>query len=233
MSTTTPVEAPLAIRPAPIDRTELAALNRRFETAPASDVVAWAHRRFGSRLCMTASFADTTLIDVAVGVAPDIPVVFCDTGLHFAETYETMRRAQARYRLDLVVLRPADESTDLWTAGTDACCGRRKVEPLDRHLRLHADAWMSGLRRADSAGRAATPIVEIDRRGLVKINPIATWTDDQTEAYVAEGDVIVNPLVALGYPSIGCWPCTDPVLEGDSRAGRWAGLTKTECGLHV
>lgn len=227
-----PGEVGLTIRPAPIGDAELATLNRRFETATAGEIVAWAHERFGSRLCLTASFADTTLIDVAVGVAPDIEVVFCDTGLHFAETYETLRRAQVRYQLDLTVLRPADEATDRWTAGVDACCGRRKVEPLDRHLRTHADAWLSGLRRADSPERAATPIVEIDRRGLVKINPIATWSDEQADAYVAERGVLVNPLVAQGYLSVGCWPCTEPVLGGDTRSGRWAGFAKTECGLH-
>lgn len=233
MSTETAVE----IRPHPttvrLDPDEIAALNRCLESAPADEIVGWAAERFGRRLCMTASFADTTLIDVAVDVAPDIEVVFCDTGLHFAETYETLRRAQVRYGLHLTVLRADDESVDLWGSGIDACCERRKVEPLDRHLRRYADAWMSGLRRADSPERAGTPIVDIDRRGLVKVNPIATWSDEQTAEYMAARDVLVNPLVAQGYPSIGCWPCTEPALAGDGRAGRWAGLGKTECGLHV
>ncbi len=109
----------------------------------------------------------------------------------------------------------------------------RKVAQLEAAL-VGKEAWMSGLRRDDSPERAATPIVERDRRGLVKINPIATWTDDDVALYIALHDVPVNPLVAKGYPSVGCWPCTQAVAEGDDkRAGRWAGTGKSECGLHL
>jgi phosphoadenosine phosphosulfate reductase len=212
---------------------DLDELNRRFETAPATDIVAWATQTYGARLCLTTSFTDTLLIDLATGVAPDVEVVFCDTGFHFPDTYDTLRRAQVRYGLNLTVLRPADDRLAVWADGPDVCCGLRKVEPLDRHLRSSRDAWMSGLRRADSAERAATPIVHLDRRGLVKVNPIATWTDADVEAYLADHDIIVNPLVSQGYPSIGCWPCTVPSTGDDARSGRWAGLAKSECGLHV
>ena len=216
-------------RPA-FDRHAIDALNRRFESASPADIVRWAVGQFGGRLWLSASFADTLLIDIATGIEPDVDVVFLDTGFHFAETLATVRRAMDRYSLALTVLRPDHDAVDVWAAGAERCCAGRKTEPLDRHLRLHADAWLPGLRRADSPGRAATPIVEIDRRGLVKINPLATMTDAAVDRYMADHDIIVNPLAFEGYASIGCWPCTEPSHDG--RAGRWTGSAKTECGLH-
>jgi len=212
---------------------DLDLIARRLDGAPATDIVAWAVETFGSRLCVTASMADAVVIDLATKVDPDIEVVFLDTGFHFAETIQTLRTAQARYGLNLRVERPAASATDLFAVGTDGCCAVRKVALLDRAL-ADFDAWMTGLRRADSAERTVTPIVSRDRRGLVKIAPIATWSDDDVARYIAEHDVVVNPLLSQGYPSIGCWPCTEQVLDGDDlRAGRWAGSTKTECGLHL
>jgi phosphoadenosine phosphosulfate reductase len=114
----------------------------------------------------------------------------------------------------------------------DACCAARKVKPLEDVLRRKA-AWMSGLRRAESPERADAPIVARDRRGLVKVNPLATWSDLDTSGYVADHDIVMNPLLEQGFPSIGCWPCTRAVAPGeDLRAGRWTGFSKTECGLH-
>jgi phosphoadenosine phosphosulfate reductase len=230
----TSVETPVQLtQTAPLGRRELADLNDRFEHADPREIIGWAADRFGSRLVMTASFADTLLIDLATSVFPDIEVVFLDTGFHFAETLETVRRAMARYSLNLHVVRPEADAADVWRDGSDACCAARKVAPLERTLLGRADAWLSGLRRADHAGRAATPIVELDRRGLVKVNPIATWSDEQVDAYVRDHDVLVNPLGYQGYASIGCWPCTEPVAEGDdARSGRWGGR-KAECGLHL
>jgi phosphoadenosine phosphosulfate reductase len=211
---------------------ELADLDRRFEHATAGEIVTWAVGAFGDGLCLAASMADAVLIDVAARVDPGIEVVFLDTQYHFAETLETAERVRRRYRLRLTVLRPDREPDDLWRTDTDACCRVRKVEPLDRHL-AGRRAWMSGLRRADSTERAHTPIVHRDRRGLVKINPLATWSDDDVAAYVAANDVPLNPMLFDDYPSIGCWPCTQRVAPGEAaRAGRWAGSLKTECGLH-
>ena len=122
---------------------------------------------------------------------------------------------------------------DPWADGPEACCRARKGEPLDAFL-AGRSAWMTGLRRADSPERAATPVVQLDQRGLVKVNPLAAWTDDDVDRYVAEHDPVANPLLFEGYPSIGCWPCTEPVDPADdARAGRWAGLGKTECGIHL
>jgi phosphoadenosine phosphosulfate reductase len=195
------------------------------------EIVRWALDTFGRRLVLTASFADTTLIDIATSVDPDIEVVFLDTGFHFAETLNVVRRAMERYSLNLTVLRPDRDAADLWAAGTAACCDARKVLPLERHLLESADAWLSGLRRADDPGRANAPIVSLDKRGLVKVNPMAAMSDAEYERYVAEHDVLINTLQLDGYASIGCWPCTEPSTDG--RSGRWVGSDKTECGLYL
>jgi phosphoadenosine phosphosulfate reductase len=129
--------------------------------------------------------------------------------------------------------RPDLPVDDLWRTDPDACCAARKVAPLERAL-SDKDAWMSGLRRADGPSRRATPIVARDLRGLVKVNPLANWTDDDVNAYIERFDIPVNPLVDRGYPSIGCWPCTRQADDSDDpRSGRWVGTTKTECGLHL
>jgi phosphoadenosine phosphosulfate reductase len=210
---------------------DVAAANRLLEGQSPEAIVRWALDTFGARLVLTASFADTTLIDVATRVDPDIEVVFLDTGFHFAETLNVVRRAMERYSLNLTVLRPEPDAADVWAAGTKACCDARKVEPLERYLVGHADAWLSGLRRADHAGRADAPIVSIDKRGLIKVNPLAAMTDAEYQRYVFEHDVLVNTLQLDGYASIGCWPCTEPSADG--RSGRWVGSDVTECGLHL
>jgi phosphoadenosine phosphosulfate reductase len=228
----TPRAAPVAMRRrTALAPAEVAAADAALADATPPEIVRWALDTFGRRLVLTASFADTTLIDIATGVDSDIEVVFLDTGFHFAETLNAVRRAMDRYALNLTVLRPEPDAADLWAAGTKACCDARKVEPLERYLVGHADAWLSGLRRADDPGRADAPIVSIDKRGLIKVNPIATMTDDQYQRYIAEHDVLVNTLHLDGYASIGCWPCTEPSADG--RAGRWAGSDNKECGLHL
>src|SRR5690606_28512851 len=136
-------------------------------------------------------------------------------------TLETVERVRARYGANLRVLRRTDlPRDDLWRTDPDACCAARKVSQLERAL-AGKDAWMSGLRRADGPSRRATPIVARDLRGLVKVNPLATWSDDDVEVYIREHDVPVNPLLRQGYPSIGCWPCTRPADGSDDpRSGR-------------
>ncbi len=233
------IETPVA----PLDRqrhseADVEGWEAMFEGADPHHVIEWAVDKFGSRLCLTASFADTLLIDIATTVEPDIEVVFIDTGFHFPETLETMKRAMVRYSLDLTILRPSHTAADLWAHGVETCCGSRKAAPLERHLIANVDAWMSGLRRDDSSQRSATPIVDLDLRGLVKINPLAAWSTERLDEYLTANDVLVNPLVFEDYPSIGCWPCTttaDPCDDWqgtDKRVGRWAGSSKTECGIH-
>jgi phosphoadenosine phosphosulfate reductase len=222
-----PVEfdAPVAPRPS-----WLPAAAARLAEAPAAEVLAWAVATFGSDLTVASSMQDGVLVDLAVRADPRVEVVFLDTGFHFAETLETARRMRARYDLNLVTLRPGHGAATYTGDTTEACCEARKVAPLERHLAGRA-AWVTGLRRAESPSRAAAATVEWDAgRGLVKINPIVAWSDEDVDRYIAEHDIIVNPLRDKGFDSIGCAPCTVP---GSGRSGRWAGSGRLECGLHL
>ena len=162
---------------------------------------------FAPHLCLTASMTDAVLIDLAVKVDPAIEVVFIDTGYHFPETLETVEEVRRRYGLNLRMMTVARHDEELWKVDPENCCSAIKVGQLDRALAGKA-AWMSGLRRAEAATREDAPIVARDLRGLVKVNPIATWSDDDVAGYIADHDVPVNPLVDQGYLSIGCKPCT-------------------------
>lgn len=211
---------------------ELAELSAGFETAPASKIVRWAVDTFGRDLCITASMQDAVLIDVATRVAPEIEVVFIDTGDHFPETYETLERVRRRYDLNLRVIRVPEPEIPFHVQDPVRCCSDAKVAALEEALAGRA-AWMSGLRRVEAVTRSDAPIVGLDKRGLVKVNPLATWTDLDVSGYVAANEVPYNPLLDQGYLSIGCAPTTKPVEPGaDPRSGRWAGSDKTECGLH-
>jgi phosphoadenosine phosphosulfate reductase len=216
-----------------VDLRELAAVSAELERKPASAAVRWAWNRFGTRIVLASSFQDSVLLDIAMKAAPDIEVVFLDTQYHFDETWKFIEELQGRYEMNLRVMEPLVEPDDLWEVDTNECCTLRKVEPLARAL-AGKQAWMTGLRRSEAATRANAPIVGLDvGRGVVKVNPIATWTDADVAAYVRDHELLEHPLRDEGYLSIGCWPCTRPVGEGeDARAGRWAGSGKTECGLH-
>ena len=213
------------------DLAELAAVSRELESKPATSAIEWAWDRFGPDVVLAASFQDCVLISLAAQVAPGIEVAFLDTGYHFAETLWYVEQVRARFDLNLSVIKPEVPLDDLWLTDPDACCAARKVEPLARALSGKA-AWMSGLRRDEAPSRANSPIVSYDvGRGLVKVNPLATWDDKQTWAYVCDNDIPYNPLLDHGYASIGCYNCTVPGVQG--RAGRWAGFDKDECGLHT
>ena len=221
------------VQAVPYSDAELAELNAEFEHAPASKIIRWAVESFGPHLSLAASMADALLIDLATKIDPAIEVVFIDTGYHFPETLETVERIRRHYGLNLRMMTVAPHNEALWKVDPENCCSAVKVGQLDRALAGKA-AWMSGLRRDEAPSRAKAPIVARDLRGLVKVNPIAAWTDNDVALYIQRHDVPVNPLVAKGYPSVGCWPCTQPVAEGaDKRAGRWASTGKTECGLHL
>jgi phosphoadenosine phosphosulfate reductase len=217
----------------PLTSEELAALSAGFESAPASAVIRWAVDTFGHSLVLAASFEDIVLIDLATKVAPDIEVVFLDTEAHFPETLSFVDEVKDRYRLNLTVTKPGPEAA-AHPCGSEQCCQFRKVEPLRRAIQGRR-AWMTSLKRSDGPTRADTPIVSWDEGfGLVKVNPLAAWTDRDIASYLVDHDLPVHPLVARGYRSIGCAPTTRPVAEGeDARAGRWSGLDKAECGLHV
>jgi phosphoadenosine phosphosulfate reductase len=215
---------------------------RELEDASAQEIVRWAADVFGERVAVTSSMADAVVAHLVSTVKPGVDVLFLNTGYHFAETIGTRDAVAAMYDVNVIDIGPAMSiaqqdiafGKDLWARDPDRCCALRKVAPLNNAMRDY-DAWITGLRRDETPARANTPVVSWDAaRGKVKICPIARWTADDVDAYVAAHGILLNPLLMDGYDSIGCRPCTRRVAAGeDSRAGRWAGSSKTECGLHT
>ncbi|MCY7397168.1 MAG: phosphoadenylyl-sulfate reductase [Nocardioides sp.] len=211
------------------------------ELAPAEVIIEWAAATFGDRFCVTSSMGDALLTDLVATVVPGIDVLFLDTGYHFVETVGTRDAVASTHDVNLISITPvqsvaeqdATYGKDLYKTDPDLCCTLRKVQPLAERLSAY-DAWATGLRRAETRNRVIAPVIGWDaKKGKVKVSPLARWTDEQVDAYMAENGVLVNPLVYDGYPSIGCAPCTRRVAPGDDpRSGRWAGTTKTECGIH-
>ena len=210
--------------------------------APALDILAWATEQFGSSWCVASSMADAVLPHLASRALPGVDVVFLDTGYHFAETIGTRDAVAAVLPVTVRTITPAQTVAEqdasfgprLFERDPDKCCAMRKVAPLEKALEPYR-AWASGLRRDEAISRSHVRVVEWDaKRGMVKLNPIAAWTQDDVDSYIAENGVLVNPLLSDGYGSVGCAPCTRRLLEGEgARAGRWAGTSKIECGLHT
>jgi phosphoadenosine phosphosulfate reductase len=185
---------------------------------------------------------DEVLVHLTSRAVPGVDVLFLDTGYHFAETLGTRDVFAAVLPLHIVTVQPKQTVWEqdleygprLHDRDPDTCCALRKVEPLNRGLEPYA-AWVTGMRREDAVTRTELPLVQWDaKRGKVKLNPIAGWTQADIDAYVERHDVFLNPLRSIGYASIGCAPCTRAVRpDEDPRAGRWAGRAKTECGLHT
>jgi len=215
------------------DLRQLDAASTALESQPATAAIEWAAERFGDGLVLASSFQDCVLIDLAAQVVPDIEVVFLDTQYHFAETLWYVETVRRRYNLNLRIVEPEVNPDYRWLDDPDGCCAARKVVPMAKAL-AGRTAWMTGLRRDEAPTRTKTPVVGYDvGRGMVKINPIADWTEIDVQRYAQDRSLPEHPLREKGYASIGCWPCTRPVAEGeDARAGRWAGLDKLECGLH-
>jgi phosphoadenosine phosphosulfate reductase len=211
------------------------------ELAPAEVIIEWAVATFGERFAITSSMADAVLAHLASTLAPGIDVVFLDTGYHFAETLGTRDAVEATLPVNLVSITPkqsvaeqdASYGKDLFNRDPDLCCALRKVKPLEEALQGY-DAWATGLRRDETHNRVIAPVIGWDdKKRKVKVSPLARWTAEDVDRYIADNNVLVNPLVHDGYPSIGCWPCTRRVAPGeDPRSGRWAGTGKTECGIH-
>ena len=188
-------------------------------------------REYHPRLYVACSFQKeaSVILDMLVRIEPEARFFVLDTGVLFEETYDTWRRVEERY--GITIDRYAGEWVDrLWERDPDACCGMRKVEPLERALG-QVDAWITGLRRDQSPARAGTPKLGWDERnGKWKAAPLADWTEKDVWRYIAEHDVPYNPLHDQGYDSIGCTHCT---VAGAGREGRWAGTDRIECGLHL
>ncbi|WP_328358112.1 phosphoadenylyl-sulfate reductase [Mycobacterium sp. NBC_00419] len=226
--------------------TDLRALAERgaaeLDGASATELLAWTDEHFAGNYVVASNMQDAVLVDLAAKVRPGVDVLFLDTGYHFAETIGTRDAAEAVYDITVVNV-TAEHSVaeqdrllgkDLFARDPNECCRLRKVTPLRKALQGYS-AWATGIRRVESPTRANAPLISYDEAfGLVKINPLAAWTDEDMQAYIDANGVLVNPLVDEGYPSIGCAPCTAKPVEGaDPRSGRWLGSAKTECGLHV
>ncbi|MDN8624095.1 MULTISPECIES: phosphoadenylyl-sulfate reductase [Corynebacterium] len=210
------------------------------ENATAEEIMQWANDHI-PRLAVTLSMQDTVLADLAEKYAPAADLVFLDTGYHFPETLDVADAVEKRYSNQLIRVVPhltrheQDQryGKDLYATDPTLCCHMRKVVPLQETLADYP-AWVTGLKRVDAPSRAHTPVLEIDKAGRLKINPIISWTDGDVEKYIVEHELIRHPLTTQGYPSIGCATCTARVQAGeDPRSGRWQGKEKTECGLHV
>jgi phosphoadenosine phosphosulfate reductase len=210
--------------------------------AGAEDLLAWTDQHFGEDYVVASNMQDAVLIDLAAKVRPAVKVLFLDTGYHFPETVGTRDAVQAVYDITVVNVTPEDTvaeqdqllGKDLFARDPERCCALRKVAPLRSALRDYR-AWVTGIRRVESPTRADAPLIAFDEAfGLVKVNPLAAWTDEDMQTYIETNGVLVNPLVEEGYPSIGCAPCTARPADGaDPRSGRWQGRAKTECGLHA
>jgi phosphoadenosine phosphosulfate reductase len=222
---------------------ELSAISEQLEGAPPEDILRWAVGAYGPGLTMATAFGaeGCVLMAMLADIDPAIHIFNLDTGYQFPETLETRDRIQAKYGLEIELVRP-EETVDAMEArlggpiyGKDPgeCCRMRKIEPLKRAL-VGKTAWISAIRRDQTIHRAQADILEWDKKfGLAKVSPLANWTKKDVWRYIMDNDVPYNPLHDRGYPSIGCWPCTRAVEGGeDERAGRWAGTQRIECGLH-
>ena len=210
--------------------------------ATAEELLRWVEENFSGQYVVASNMQDAVLVEMAAKVHPGVDVLFLDTGYHFAETIGTRDAVEAVYGVNIVNVTPEQTvaeqdqlvGKDLFASDAARCCNLRKVQPLSKALKGYS-AWVTGIRRVEAPTRANAPLISFDEAfGLVKINPIAAWSDEQMQEYIEANGILVNPLVDEGYPSIGCAPCTQKPVEGaDPRSGRWAGLAKTECGLHA
>lgn len=232
------------------DELDLKSLNQKFENTHPKDILTWCVKNVPTGLVQTSAFNvdDLLITDLLyrdLKPAHPVPVLFLDTLYHFPQTLELVAKAKEVYHLNLQIYKIQDVDTReafatkygdaLWDSDIAQFHQLTKIEPLQRGLsELGAIAWITGRRRDQATTRVEMPIFELDKQQRLKVNPLANWTRKETWAYVFEHDVIYNPLHDQGYPSIGDEPITSPVAEGeDERAGRWRGMGKTECGIHI
>jgi phosphoadenosine phosphosulfate reductase len=223
---------------------EVEAASAALASASPQEVLRWAVKRYHPRLTMATAFGaeGCCILHMLAEIEPNVRVFNLDTGYQFAETLELRERIRDRYGIEVEYIRPeltveeyeAEHGGPLYRHRPDQCCYDRKIMPL-RQAVIGYDAWISAIRRDQTAHRAAAGVVQWDAKfGLVKVNPLLSWTRTDVWQFVLDHNVPYNPLHDQGYPSIGCWPCTAAVGNGaDERAGRWAGTGKKECGLHV
>jgi phosphoadenosine phosphosulfate reductase len=235
----------MAIAPERLSGTDLFSVSERLEAEGPETTLAWTWQRFGPDISLACSMGGPSgmaLVDMVARLGLPIEVFYLDTGLLFPEAYEVAEQIQQRYGIRVVGYKPelsVDEQAErygdaLWARDPDRCCEMRKIEPTKQAL-AGKRAWITGIRRDQTSNRNSAQVVQWDDRfGLVKVNPLVGWTEDQVWDYVREHEVPYNPLLDQDYISLGCQPCTKPVQIGeDRRAGRWVGFVKTECGLHL
>jgi phosphoadenosine phosphosulfate reductase len=222
---------------------ELGQLANQFETKSSEEIISWGVNTFSNEIILACSFGaeDVVLLDMLLNIDPQARVFYLDTDKHFKETYETRDRLEEKYNTTFIQMKPeltleeqaSKHGEELWKSNPDLCCNIRKVKPLTKVLSQHK-AWITGIRRDQAPTRANTKKVEWDQTfGLIKLNPIASWSSEDVWTYIKANDIPYNPLHDQDYPSIGCSVCTQPVRNGeDPRSGRWGGFQKTECGLH-
>jgi phosphoadenosine phosphosulfate reductase len=217
-------------------------LDADLRDAHPAEILRAALTMFGHKVALVSSFGaeSAVLLHLAAQIDKAVPVLFLDTGMLFAQTLDYRRQLAADLGLTGVRdLRPrfedlavSDPAGDLWKRDTDACCHIRKVVPLDAALGGY-EAWITGRKRFHGGDRLRLPVVE-ESEGRIKFNPLANWSKAELDAYIETHDLPAHPLVAMGFPSIGCWPCTDKAEDGaGARSGRWAGSQKSECGIHT
>jgi phosphoadenosine phosphosulfate reductase len=223
---------------------EIAIIADNFEQSYPHEIIAWASYRFGEGLVMATGFGPEgiVILHIVQQVAPKTQVFYLDTNLLFPETYQLRDRLEAHFGIQLtrvstslsVQQQNEQFGPELWGSQPDQCCRIRKVEPLRAFLK-DKKAWITGIRRDQTGHRATAQAIEWDKtNGLVKVNPLINWTQEQVWTYIHLFELPYNTLHTRGYPSIGCAPCTRPVAEGaDPRSGRWVGRNKVECGIHL
>ena len=215
-----------------MNRYDFVTIASNLESATPAEIITWAFDEFGSDTTFACSFEDVALLHMLWRQRPDIEVIFLDTGGHFPETYDFVNEVEREWQLNLRRVTPGPEAAEN-PCGVGNCCELRKVVPLQRAVAGKA-AWFTGVKRVDAPTRAGMPVVSYDDKfQLIKVNPLATWTDEDVAYYLASRGLPEHPLWAQGYASIGCAAVTVKPLPGaDRRSGRWAGSDKEECGLH-
>jgi len=222
---------------------EIERLARQFETQTPQDILRWAIKTFGPDIALSSSFQTQSLplLHMATRIMPAIRILFLDTGYHFWESLIFRERVQMEWELNVIDLYRESRwdafarrfGRSLPLEDSNLCCFIHKVQPMQQAL-SGLKAWISGIRRDQTETRARAQILELQEDGLFKVNPLLNWTGTEVERYIVAHDLPKHPLLERGYRSIGCAPCTRPVEPGEAdRAGRWAGLGKTECGLHT
>lgn len=222
----------------------LAQVNAQLDGAPAAAILRWAVEKYFPKLTMATAFGaeGCCIIHMLAEIEPRVRIFNLDTGYQFPETLSLRERIKDRYGITVEYVRAettveqyeAAHGGPLYNKQPDQCCFDRKVVPLRRAV-VGYEAWISAIRRDQTAHRSSAGVIEWDKKfGLVKVNPLVTWSKQDVWKFITDFNIPYNPLHDRGYPSIGCWPCTRMVAEGeDDRAGRWAGSAKKECGLHL